>query len=147
MEDDDNSQVYHANKIQLWMWDCWLDFCKSIPKGSTGVFVGDAIAGSSQKDGAIISYERADQINIATMVLEKFCERCDVTYFTFGTEYHEYASGRDLVQVIRNLQAKFNVKLPRQEVWLKYDGQLIHATHHRGIANAPSSKGTPLAAL
>lgn len=146
MEDDDKPIVYRANKIQRWLWECWLDFCKSIPKGSIGVFNGDAVDGVNLKNGAVVSYERADQINIATEVLSKFAERCSVVYTVFGTEWHEYTSGKDLVQVVYNLRERgYNVKLPRQEVWLELYGQLIHIAHHRATTSAPSSKGTPLA--
>jgi len=128
------------------MWQCWLDFCASIPKGSIGVFDGDAIDGCDPRNGAVISYERADHVNIATQVLAKFVERCSITYFCFGTEYHEFTSGRDLLRVVNNLKsAGHKVVLPRQEVWLDYAGQLVHICHHRTISSAPSSKGTPLA--
>jgi hypothetical protein len=146
LDGDDEPSVYRANKIQCWLWDCWLDFCQAVPKGSIGVHVGDIVDGCNPRNGAVISYERADHVNIAVEVLSKFCERCSVVYFVFGTEWHEFTSGRDLIRVVNELSKRgFSVKLPRQEVWLEYDGRLIHFAHHRSISSAPSSKGTPLA--
>lgn len=145
MNEDDNP--IKQNPIQKWIWSCWLDYCKKIPKGSWGVINGEAVQGTNTKDSRLVAYKESDQIQIALEILAPFIQRCSYVWFTFGTEWHEFAGGKLAVAVYEAIKSEFKhtkIFKPQYEIWLGWNGKRVHFTHHRTTASAPSSKATPL---
>ena len=115
-----DGEIYQLTKIQEWLWSCWMDFCKAVPRGSIGVVNGDITQGINTKEGALVSYKYSDQNLIAAETLKYFLERCTECYFIFGTEWHEFISGQNLISVVRDLQHDYKIHSPMQELWLRW---------------------------
>ena len=144
--DEEESWVYKATNKQMWIWKRWLEFCKLIPKGSIGYLNGDVLQGTNVLGGAMVSLFEDHQIMIAVKSLEPFLERCSITYWTFGTEFHEGKDGHNLRALVQVLDTMgYPVTKPRNEIWHE-DGykNIFHFAHHRNVSKAASSKATPL---
>lgn len=141
-----DGQLIGQSKSQKWLWACWLDYCSRIPRGSIGVLNGEIVTGSNPKDSKLLVFDEADQIEVGVQIVAPFIGRCDEIWITYGTEFHDMPAGKLARQVWKALKEKFRkdkeIHKPEYELWLPWNGERIHVTHHQGVSGAASSKAT-----
>jgi hypothetical protein len=108
---DDENGTYRANKAQLFLWDCWLDYCNEVARlkkelGGKLYFIcnGDLVDGDHHSTFQIITRNPADQHKLTVAGLEPMTSlNPDYMFFTRGTRAHvggqacwEELIGRDL---------------------------------------------------
>ena len=129
--------TYTPNKLQLYLWDKWVDFVDRVPKGSLVVVNGDLIHGANaMKDTQIISSNKAVMRDIAYKCIEPLAKKAGEIYFVRGTEWHESTGAQDLETVargFRNTVVNDSGQYSSWELWIELYGKVFHFTHHVGM--------------
>lgn len=132
---------------QKWLWQCWLNFCARIPKGSWGIVAGEIVTGTNMRDSRLLVHQEEDQVELGVEVVAPFVEQCDPIWILYGTEFHDHPSGKLARAVYTALRSTFPAKkifAPQYEAWVPWNNELIHATHHQTVSHASSSRATYL---
>ena len=101
-------QAVKQNKVQKWLWECWLDATGPWLKSVIGdapfalVINGDAIEGVHHGTTQVVSPDPADHRVAAEQVLAPLAERASLVVVVKGTEVHTLNSE---VQMGHNLGA------------------------------------------
>jgi hypothetical protein len=93
---DDENGTYRANEAQLFLWDCWLDYCQEVSnlkkklKGKLYFICnGDLVDGDHHNTFQIITRNPADQHKLAVAGLEPMLSlNPDYIFFVRGTWVH-----------------------------------------------------------
>lgn len=132
-------QVVHANSLQRWLWECWLDFWSYVyelqGKGKNAkrlivVHCGDVIDGIYNGNAQQMS-EVADQVKLATDILQPIVNRANAFFGVYGTGIHAGAGNVSEAEIYERLGAQDY----GHQLTLEVDGY-IHSFHHHGRAGA-----------
>lgn len=84
---------YHANRLQRYLWDCWMDSIENElpPRIDVAVNLGETVEGRQKKEDAVplITADMGIQADAAIEVLDPLLARADKKYFMTATHYHE----------------------------------------------------------
>jgi len=146
----DDGGTYLASSLQQKMWLMWRDFWDDFVPEATGgkrfdlVVNGDAIDGVHHGSTTQVSHNLADQLRIATEILEPCVRRADDYYHVRGTEAHAGKSGATEEELARSLGAICNGEgqAARFELWKLVGRHLVHVLHH--VEGGGSSESTAI---
>lgn len=142
----DDGNPYERNKVQRWLWDCWVDFCEQIKKRKKGqliiVVAGEAAdAPYKYASHQYVSQDKFIARDIGISVLEPLVDQADYFYLTRGTEAHVgKSSGLDNTiagnfdNVVRNPDTG-----AASWYWLPLEVEKVRCdiAHHVGMGNLP----------
>lgn len=143
----DNGGTYHPSRLQLIMWEWWIEFwgvwVPSVCRGEPFdvAFLGDGLDGNHHNSTTQISHDLSDQAKIAKAILEPIVTRARKYYHLRGTEAHVGPSGVEEERLAQSLGAVPNDEgqYARHELWKRVgdkNGPLIHAMHHIGTTGS-----------
>ncbi len=141
--DTNEAQVVEHNRLQAWLWSCWLDYWQYVRElaGLRGrhrkhriavVHLGDAMEGNHHGSVQLIA-EDEDQYQLALDILQPVADMADVFYGILGTEAHGGpADGREASLYKELSTAEYGYHL-----MLRVDGKLHDFAHHGRVGRRP----------
>jgi hypothetical protein len=148
----DEGGIYKSSKLQRELMSKWDEFhTKWIPLVTKGepyylIHNGDAIEGNHHGDVTSITANLKDQRKIAYEVMKEAVAmpNCAKYYHVRGTEAHVGKSGSDEEELASQLGAipDDNGNYARWELWLRFQGGLVHASHHVGTTGSAAYEST-----
>lgn len=138
-------QTIQANRVQSYLWDCWLDWCGQVKALRTagayvyGVHVGDVTEGNHHDTVQILTVDEHDHVSVGVEVMQQFVQHCSLFAQVRGTETHVGASSRLETQVCKSLSA-YAIDRPdndphgwtHQILRRTIAGVVLNAAHHIG---------------
>lgn len=131
------------NVGQLYLWDCWLDFCrrvKEFKRSATAIIInGDVVDGDQyrNKGSELTLVSPSDQADAAIACLKVLRDAAPNAkfFFTQGTPYHVGHWNQAEEYVASELGAERYESLGtgdrcREVLWLDVDGVIFEAAHH-----------------
>lgn len=144
-------QETSANRLQHWLWECWLDFWDYVKqlqgKGKNArrlivVHCGDVIDGVHHGSTQLMP-EVADQMKLALDILQPIAGRANAFFGIFGTNAH---SGMDSVNEAQIYEA-LSAQAYGHQLTLEIDGYQHSFQHHGRAGGRPwTSSATGVAA-
>lgn len=143
----DGGGYYEPSPVQRLLHRYWKEYWEWVKNASSGepfavVNNGDALDGIPHDSKGAISYNFADQEEIAYQLLSPIVEMCQGRYYHIrGTEAHVGKSAENEEKLARRLGAipDGNGNFARNELWLSFGRgntrRLAHFLHHVGTAS------------
>lgn len=140
----DEEQIVHHNRLQQWLWDCWVDYWEYIKilAGMTGgkrrknrivvVHLGDVIDGNHHQSTQIIQ-DVGDQAIVAIDILQPIVDMADNFFGVMGTEAHAGHAAADEIGIYKLLGATEY----GQNLMIDVDGKLHDFAHHGRTGTRP----------
>ena len=143
--DLDDGGSHRASKLQLWIWNHWVDYWKEIKHLKERkrwpvvvVLNGELADDLSHRSTQLITRNPSDQLRLSIAALEPMLDVVDHLYVTRGTEAHSGLSASLDETVARDLGA-----IPDEEEhyarWLlrtEIAGTKFHVAHHPGMGHS-----------
>jgi hypothetical protein len=136
---DLEAQTMRANRLQSWLWECWVDFWNYVyelqGKGKKArrlivVHCGDVIDGVHNGSTQLMP-EIADQMQLALDILQPVASRANAFFGIYGTGAH---AGNDNVYEAQ-LYTELGAQAYGHQLTLDIDGY-IHSFQHHGRSGA-----------
>lgn len=138
-------QTIQANRVQSYLWDCWLDWCAQVKALRAagayvyGVHVGDVTEGNHHDTVQILTVDEHDHVSVGVEVMQQFVQHCSLFAQVRGTETHVGASSRLETQVVKHF-ASYKIDRPdndpqgwtHQVLRRAIAGVNLNAAHHIG---------------
>lgn len=125
-------QTIQANRVQSYLWECWLDFCQQVKAAKRGgafvygVHVGDVTEGNHHDTVQILTVAEHDHAEVGVEVMTHFVSNVSRFAQVRGTETHVGASSSLETQVVKSLSA-YDIDRPDDAS----DGVGVHGWTHR----------------
>lgn len=135
---DDGAEVTQ-NKFQRWLWECWLDFCKTAQACGDYIVVinGDPIQGiHPSRDIQIVVPSKADMLRAGAMVVKPLIHKARKTFLVRGTEWHDGTGGEDAEQFGELIGAYVDPDIKQHSHWtlnLELGGKRFAFAHHTSV--------------
>ena len=139
---------YLANKYQLWLRECWDELLAEVQgfdEPPIVVMNGDAIQGTSYRDGELITNKTDIQVDAACALFQPLRDMSERWFQIRGTEWHEGKASEFVEGMAKRLDA---VQDPATKQWswwelyLDVGGPVIHFAHHVGVSSVPWYEAT-----
>lgn len=140
-----------ANVYQKWLLECWqtmIDEVGSWKRRPDLVINGDAVQGTSPKDGQLITNLTNVQAGAAETLLRPLRERTERLFYVRGTEWHEGKAADHVEMLAKNLGAepdRDTGQFSRWDLYRGLDGEhgpVIHFAHHVQGSSVPWYEAT-----
>ena len=143
---------YRCNIYQQWLAECWqamLDEVGKLRPRPIVVVNGDAISGTSPRDGQLVSNNVAVQVSAAKRLLQPLRQMARKLYLIRGTEWHEGKAAEHLELLGMLLDTVPDPATGQSTWWEMYlrmeedlDAPAIHFAHHVGTSSVPWYEAT-----
>jgi len=130
-----------ANPSQAEIYGHWAELCKEWRRPDILLCNGDIIDGVQPANQGVETWTTSldEQLDAATVLLKMLEPR--EAYFTTGTSYHVASAGRRHEET---LAGNFGARLDN-DVFIDFNGHVIHAAHHISYSKVFHYRTTPLA--
>ena len=134
-----NGNEILLNKPQQWLWNFWeakaFPAIKSLGRGFTLIFNGDAIDGVHHNTTELVSHDPGDHFSIAVEFLRPVVKLAGKVYVVRGTESHVRNAEMGIARVFDAVPNE-DTELPVWDVLnLPYGGGITRFVHHVGGGN------------
>lgn len=136
-----DGNLVEPNRVQVELLERWKEMCRRWRRPDVLLCNGDIIDGYQPANQGVEVWtaDLDEQIDAATILLEMLKPR--EAYFTRGTNYHVSTAGRRQEET---LAGNFGSKL-HEDIYLDFEGYVIHAAHHLSYSKVFHYRTTPLA--
>lgn len=143
----DGGGYYYPSPVQKLLYKHWIEYWEWVTKASQKerfavVNNGDSLDGIPHESKGAISYNLADQEEIAYQLLAPIVDKCRGLYYHIrGTEAHVGKSGEHEEKLARRLGGVRDEigNYARNELWIEFGrdktSRLAHFLHHIGTAS------------
>lgn len=139
----DSGNVIHANAVQVWLWECWLDFWRTASAYAIDAVIvnGDVPNGINQVDAETVTVNESDQIRVGLAALRPLLDLRDKQgfpiYATRGTGFHSGRAGAREETIWREAGAEPTAqgRYSRWDLLLRWHDRHVYATHHTSTAS------------
>lgn len=139
--------MYSANKVQLYLWDCWSRMLDLLPERLNAVIhLGDVIEGEDRNNAGIEQFltHPSQQKDLAVDLMEPLRKRADEFYMIYGTPYHDSKASQAVREIAEALGATPHVskELATWHMRWSIGGVDFDCAHH--TSTPVVYRGTPL---
>lgn len=148
-DDDWGLVLGNAHKM---LWSCWRYFWDEfVPAATMGepyaiIHKGDIIEGNHHGGHEIFQPVPREQRKLAMELLEPETRKTKHLYVIRGTEAHDGPAHVDVEEVAEKLGAhKLDGHSSHRELWLDWEGTVLHYTHHVGAGRTIQTQASAIA--
>lgn len=147
----DDGGIYKASKSQLWLYNCWENFCSVVKKlQGEKIFVvnGDLIDINKHSQHQLITMNKSIIITHAGALLAKLVGE-DKLFIIRGTSAHtgEVSEYEELLASMFGTVRDDNGNATHWELFIEVNETVFNIAHHGNIGTKPWTKTNPLNVL
>src|SRR5512133_2789135 len=129
--------VIEQNPVQLWLWQCYQDALKELPrKLDAVVIVGDATEGLHHGSEDVISTDWMDHRDCAIAALRPLTSRAKHVFATLGTACHTQSIEHAVAKACGAKQINHS-RYAHDVLYLECAGHLANFQHHCSPTSRP----------